>query len=142
MNHVAFIQSEPLSRILSGVKRAECRLSINRPPAWKAEAGDTILFKESGGEITCRARIKAVSKFESLTPGDVSALAELVAPLTGASPTNAFWLRKKSARYAVIMELDQVERVSFPPEATPRGVMSAWVTDFQAAHLATVVQSA
>lgn len=134
--HIAFIKSEPLRRILSGVKTAECRLSINHPPAWSIEVGDFILFKKSGGEIVCRARARAVHKFSSLTPSDVAALAELVAPLTGAAPDSAFWLNKQCARFAVIMEFDQVERVTFPPQATPRGVLSAWVSNFPMAHLA------
>jgi hypothetical protein len=140
MNHVAFIHFEPLSRVLSGIKKIECRLSVNRPACWNIEQNDTILFKLVGGAIVARARAKGVHKFNTLTPADVQALAELCAPLTGALATSAFWAMKARSKYAVIIELDSIERVEFPAQLTPKGVISGWVSDFQAAHHAKPIQ--
>jgi ASC-1-like (ASCH) protein len=134
--HVAFIQSEPLARIKSGMKTVECRLSVNRPLAWNTQPGDFILFKETGGEIKLRARVEYVLKFESLTPTDIQSLAELVQPFSGAE-TSAYFTHKSKSRYAVIIGLIDVTPIEFPASATPRGIQSAWVSNFPMAHLAT-----
>lgn len=140
MYHVAFIQKEPLSRILSGRKTVECRLSVNRPPAWETEAGDFILFKETGGDIRAIAKVQAVVKFDGLTPDDVGDIAEMVSDLTGSSPQSQYWQMKRTARYAVLIELESIQEVSFPRQLTPVGVMSAWVKNFQHGHLARMNQ--
>lgn len=140
MYHVAFIQKEPLSRILSGRKTVECRLSVNRPPSWDTESGDFILFKESGGNIRAIAQVRAVVKFDGLTPEDVANIAEMVSDLTGSSPQSSYWQMKRNARYAVLIELESIQEVSFPRQLTPVSVMSAWVKNFQHGHLARTNQ--
>ena len=141
MNHVAFIRPDVAAKIRRGSKTIESRLSRNRPPAWQVEAGDCILFKETGGEITLQATVAQVHRFDALRPCDIEALADLFSPAMDTSPANPYWSRKARSRYAVFIVLDQVTEVTFPPAATPRGVRSAWVTDFRAGDLATVVRS-
>ena len=135
--HVAFIQKEPLSRILSGIKTVEARLSRNRPPSWNVQTGDVILFKQTGGGIVAEATVADVSRFDNLRPADVKAIAELVSPLTGSSPSSPYWQMKTNSRYAVLIELSNVQPIQFPDEFTPKGVMSAWVSDFKHGQLAT-----
>lgn len=139
--HVAFIQQEPLNRVLSGIKKAEIRMGINRPEAWKVEAGDLLLFKASGGNIVAAAEVKDVSRFEGLTPEEIRSLAELVAPLIGTS-RSTYFEQKLDARYAVIIEFDTPHPIKFPSALTPRGVQSGWVSNFQWGYLAKCLLSA
>lgn len=139
--HVAFIQKEPLNRILSGTKKAEIRMGINRPEAWKVEAGDLLLFKASGGNIIAAAEVKAVSRFEGLMPDDIRSLGELIAPLIGTN-RSLYFEQKIDARYAVVIEFDIPHPIHFPSALTPRGVQSGWVSNFQWGYLAKCLLSA
>lgn len=134
--HIAFIQPAPLDRIRAGVKRMECRLSINRPLAWHVQQHDILLLKRTGGDIELRARARAVHRFDTLTPDDIPALAALAAEY-GCDINSGYWSLKTNARYAVLIELDHIAPISIPREQTPRAVMSGWVRDFRVAAVAT-----
>lgn len=66
--HVAIMTEPYLSKVLSGEKYIESRLTkVNIPPFERASAGDVVLFKRSGGAILAMTLVERV-KFEHLTP--------------------------------------------------------------------------
>lgn len=128
--HVAFIKKIYINKIISGEKTFEIRLSYNRPPAWSVEHGDTLLLKVSGGDIVAKCTVKDVHKFDNLRPCDVTALADMFA-----TPSSPYFAMKSKSRYCVAMELSDVQLGNFPPDMTPRNVMSAWVSNFYLGYL-------
>lgn len=132
--HVAFLKREVIEAFLSGRKHYECRLSKRPSPVALVSRGDRVLLKQSGGEILAAAMVVDKHLFSGLCPEDIDALYELVG-----SPGKfeaGYWHSKKDARHAVILELSDIATVSFPEEFTPRGVQSAWVSNFEFGHLA------
>lgn len=132
--HVAFLKREVIESFLSGRKHYECRLSKRPSPVTLVSRGDRVLLKQSGGEILAIATVVDKHLFSGLCPEDIDALYELVG-----SPGKfeaSYWDSKRGARHAVILELSEVAPVSFPKEFTPRGIQSAWVSNFEFGHLA------
>lgn len=112
--------------ILLGQKRAEARLSKTRRLPYKGlDAGEVIYFKATGGPIGARAVARRVHRFELSGPADMGAVRRrFEGVLGGASP---YWDTKADARYATIIELAGVKRVSEPPGwYRPRAGRSAW----------------
>lgn len=126
--------------MLSGKKTIECRLSVNRHPAWSVDEGDKLLFKATGGEVVAAALVHQVDRFDNLRPQDIDALAELVAPFTGSPANSLYWRNKRNARFAILLHFTHLHLVEFPRHLTPRSVMSGWVSDFPAGHLARAIE--
>lgn len=127
--HVAFLHADPLRRILDHIKVVETRLSIRPHPARLCRAGDTLLLKQTGGEIVSACSIDDVVVYSGLVPEDIPALAEMLVPLTGAAANSAYWQRKSNARHAVILYLGQPRAVEVASADTPRSIMSGWVSN-------------
>lgn len=128
MFHVAFLHKHYIDLIESGSKTIESRLTINRPLCWDIEKDDTVLFKEVGGEIRLIAKVTAVHKFDNLNSDDINVLADLFFASVGAGPE--YWLSKSRSKYAVFIEIDVPQKITFPIHLTPRAVQSAWVRNF------------
>jgi len=125
--HIAFIRPDLAAKIRQGIKTVESRLGIRRPLAWSVQSGDTILFKETCGEITLSATAAQIHRFET---SDLSALAQRFGPAVGVSADDKYWQRR--VNFAVFIELTAVQTITFSPELTPRGIRAGWVRDFQA----------
>lgn len=132
MKHVAFVRPDIIQKLASGQKTMESRLSVNRPPSWAVQPGDIILFKENGGDIKLQAIAKTVHRFDKLTPTDIPQLVTRFKDQLGTTVDAPYWQTKQKSRYAVFIELDNIIPIDFPSDETPRGVMSAWVANFQA----------
>lgn len=128
--HVAFLQSEPLDRIASGVKTCEVRLHKSfKPKAWAVEPFDVLLFKRTGGEIEFAATVTKVDRFSNLTPQIVKELSENLLPYNGVI-NPAFWDNRLGSKFGVVIYFTRVRPIEIPIELTPRSVMDGWVTNF------------
>lgn len=127
MIHVAVLRPEYVAPILSGRKRVELRLSLQRrTPFGEVAAGEWVYFKQTGGGFKARARVERAEYIECLTPLGVEELRSRLedAVLGGA----AFWSEKGGARYATILWLTGVEPVSEGPDyaSTGQSPRQAW----------------
>ena len=129
MNHLAIVRADVATKILSGKKTVESRLSKNRPACWNSQVGDTVYFKVSGGDVVCSARVGGVDKYERIRPDDVRAIAELYSPAMHTTPENPYWNIKSESRYAVLIHLANVTPCHFSKAALPRSFGAAWVTN-------------
>ena len=128
--HIAFVHKKFVEMFVNGQKNIESRLSINTPSCWSVEKDDVILFKEVGGEIRCAGKIAAVHKFDRLTYPDINVLASLFSRNVGVSEYDDYWIQKSKSRFAVFMEIEKIVEVQYPRHLTPRGIQSAWLSNF------------
>ena len=129
MDHVAFIRTPHVTRLLTGEKDFESRLAKRPGPAWRASVGDRVFLKRSGGEIEGVAAVVEIAALDDLRPCDVLALADTLLP--SSAPDWSYWRQKQAARYALILWLSPVQRCVVPAALTPRGVQSAWVANWR-----------
>ena len=125
--HLAFVKADIRRQLEAGTKTCETRLSKRSHPARHTQAGDQLLFKESGGEVFMIATIAAVHVYSNLYPTDVMALAQQFETCKG---TGIYWEAKWNCPHAVILMLTDLRATTLPVEQTPRGVMLGWVQDF------------
>lgn len=126
MIHVAMIWRRYLEAILDGSKTIESRLTITaRAPYQRIALGERIYFKISAGPFRARARAARITFLEGLTPARVAALrAEFGSAIQG---DDDYWRFKRTARYATLIWLADVEPVVVGPRIQPqRGL--AWLT--------------
>lgn len=123
--HVAIMTEPYLSKVLSGEKYIESRLTkVNIPPFERASAGDVVLFKRSGGAILAMTLVERV-KFEHLTPrkGPCS-LAERYSDGLGYEP--GYVETKMQAKFASLLWLGEVRNL--PATSLEKHGRQAWVT--------------
>ncbi len=126
MIHVAMIWRRYLEAILDGRKTIESRLTITaRAPYQRVAPGERIYFKISAGPFRARARAQRITFLDGLTPARIAALrAEFGSAILG---DDDYWRSKRTARYATLIWLADVEPVSVGPRIQPqRGL--AWLT--------------
>ena len=124
MIHVAVLLKPYLDMVLAGTKRVECRLT-QQPlaPFDSIETGERIYFKQSAGPYRGTAVAGEVLFESGLTPTRVRQLYKHYNHLIGGELD--FWKRKKHARYATLVWLEQVEATDTGPALPPsRGL--AW----------------
>lgn len=131
MKHLVIVKPEFILQIQSGVKTVESRLAKNRPAAWNCVYGDELLFKASGGDVVLSARVKTVACYDELRPCDITALAELYAPMVAAATEHPYWRLKQDARFAVFIEMEHVKPLWIPRHALPRSFGQAWFFNFE-----------
>ena len=117
--HLAVMVEPYLSKICSGEKFIESRLTrVNIAPYQRAESGDVILFKLSGGPITAIAQV-GQTKFEEFGPQCTPAsLAETFATGLGYEP--GYVETKAEARFASLLWLTHVRRIASVPFSKSR----------------------
>lgn len=131
MKHLAIVKPDIIASIQSGAKTIESRLAVNRPAAWNCQIGDEILFKVSGGDVVLSATVKNIERYADLRPCDVESLAELYAIQVAASPQHPYWQAKRAARFAVFIEIENVESAFIHRAALPRSFGQAWYSNFE-----------
>ncbi len=129
MRHVAVVHRKYAMLILSGQKKAELRLTKNRiAPYGIVERGDTVFVKIASGPVCCKAKVRLVEQHEGLTPSEIRRLrAALNDTVLGDS---AFWNLKRTARYATVVHLANVEKCDEAPglaEARAGNPRAAWL---------------
>lgn len=123
--HLAVMVEPYLSKICSGEKFIESRLTrVNIAPYQRADRGDIILFKLSGGPLTAVARVDQ-TRFEEFGPmRSPAALAEAFAFGLGYEP--GYVESKAEARFASLLWLSHVRPIASVPFA--KSGRQAWVT--------------
>jgi hypothetical protein len=105
--HLAVFVEPFLTYVLDGTKKVESRFSVNdAAPYRKVERGDVILIKSSGGPVVGIAEAQEVTSYQI----DAAALDEIRLKFGEALcvEDENFWIAKKSACYATLVQLSQV----------------------------------
>lgn len=123
MYHLAILKNQFLNMILAGTKTIESRFSFNKiAPYNKVSVNDTIYFKESGGQVVAKAKIKDV-KYYQLTPSIVEDIRVKYGKNIG---TDYFedWKTTLTKKYCTLIWLEDVEKLT--PFTVPRSNGTAW----------------
>ena len=127
MEHLAILSKEGnlLSKILSGEKTIESRwYKFKKPPFNTLKEGDMIYFKESGSQVSARARVKEIITHENLSPKKVNALlSEYASPLCIDS---SYFDKIKDKKFCILIFLHNVEKIS--PFPVNRCYGTAWIS--------------
>lgn len=111
MFHIAILQKKWFNLILSGEKTIESRFSFNKiAPYGKVAVGDIIYLKETGKNITAKAKVKDVKFFE-LTPLSVEQIRINYGNAIGVSSVKA-WENTKLKKFGTLIFLENVEKIS------------------------------
>lgn len=134
MDHVAILSKQLpwLERIRSGVKTIESRWYQNRSLPWRKIAiGDYVFFKNSGGQVTLRAKVARVQFFSELTSSKISNLVQIHAKQLGlkVDEVGNFIELVQNKKFAILIGLtDIVEVPAFAITKKGYGAMAAWIT--------------
>lgn len=131
MNHLVILHKPYLDLILAGTKTVESRLSRRRhPAASRLQQGDRLFLKQAGGDVLALAVAGTITEFRDIPSGGVQRLAEEWWPrVVGGGPDDPYWVSKAAARFALFVELRNVERCRIPPSVFSRRLpwASGWI---------------
>jgi hypothetical protein len=131
-NHLVIVHARYLDLILSGAKTVESRLSRNRhPAATRCRPGDRLYFKAVGGDVLASASVRSLTEYRRIPQGGVAVLARSWSGrVVGGGPDDPYWRSKAGARFALFVELVDVQPCHIPHASFPRSLpwASAWVT--------------
>ncbi len=118
MIHVAILQKLYLDAIITGKKRVELRLTITRRVPFNAiKVGERIYFKQSSGSFRATAIVNDVLFAEQLNPHKLLKLKRRYnCEILG---NDAYWKSKQTSKYATLIWLEPVERITFGPTMKP-----------------------
>lgn len=132
MHHVAVMNKSwhLLPKILSGQKIIESRWYTHRCEAWNSvRAGDTVFFKNSGAQVTVRARVKRVMQFYALTPAKVKTILMRYGSGIGYESFASIYRWAKCKTYCVLVFLEQAQATKpFSIDKAGFGSAAAWVS--------------
>lgn len=121
--HVAILKRQYADLILAGRKTIESRLTRTIQPPYDAIVpGERIFIKVSAGRFVAIAVAGRVDQHRDLTPGDIDGLRKRYDKAVCGD--SEYWHMKRDSRYAVFIELKQVEPVEVGP-AYPKS-LRAW----------------
>ncbi len=121
--HVAILKRLYLNLILSGQKTVESRLTRTaQPPLGCIAPGERIFLKASSGPFMATAVAGKIEQHDNLEPYDILRL-RLLHDRTVCGD-DAYWELKKDSRFAVFVELTEVEPIEVGPKY-PKS-MRAW----------------
>jgi len=122
--HVAILKRPYARAILAGTKTVESRLTRTAMPPWgRIERGQRIYIKVSAGPFVATARAGQVASHQGLTPARVEQLRRRYQPSVGGD--HDYWRMKRDSRFAVFIELADVEPIDIGPAFKPIH-MRAW----------------
>jgi ASC-1-like (ASCH) protein len=123
MFHIAILHKKYYNLILSGKKTIESRFSFNKiAPYNKVKVGETIYLKESGKNITARAKVKDVKFFE-LNPEIVEDIRVKYGNNIGVADVDS-WNKTKQKKFGTLVWLENVETIN--EIKTNRSCGTAW----------------
>ncbi|MBI4140375.1 hypothetical protein HY485_00915 [Candidatus Woesearchaeota archaeon] len=133
MDHIAILNKSwnLLGKILSGEKTIESRwYKFRRAPWNKIFAGETVYFKNSGEQITVRAKVDKVLQFSDLSEQKVKEILDLYHLQIGIpeNKVSEFVAQFRNKKYCILVFLKSVQKI-VPFEISKKGfgVMSAWL---------------
>lgn len=122
--HLGIFTEPYLTYILENTKTIESRFSKNRIlPYENISSEDVVIIKRSGGSVVAYFTIKNVS-FYDLSDTPIETIKEEYYSAIRAN--EEFWESKKDSRYATLIEIDEVHKLS-PFSISKRG-MQTWIT--------------
>ncbi len=128
--HLMIVHKQYVGPILSGHKRVEARLGVDRrAPFNRVNPGDTVYIKPSSQQVCARAIVHRVDQYEQLDHTDIARLRELYDDLVLGN--DAFWDSKADAKYATFITLDKVQLIRderFVPKELLEPSRNAWRT--------------
>lgn len=134
MDHVVIMKKEwkLLIKIIDGTKTVESRWYKSKISPWnKVNAGDNLYFKNSGEQVSVKARVKTVEQFEitnnleAIKIMNRFALEDLGTKVLSDQIKN-YILNKK---YAVFVWFDHIKKIkSFEIDKKGFGMQCAWIT--------------
>ena len=133
MDHIAIMRKSwgLTQKILSNEKTLEERWYKTKRAPWDmANPGDIIYFKDSGQEVSIKARITKVLQFENLTPEKFEEIVKKYANADLGSQEIPLAIKNyvSGKNYCVIVFFDNVEKIEpFEIDKTGFGAMSAWI---------------
>lgn len=123
--HLAVLVEPFLSFVLDGSKTIESRFASTRVAPYRCvEPGDLVLLKRASGAIVAAARVGPVWFFRGHPRLDVELHQLFGARLR--DDVEGFWDDRRAARYATLIQLDQVAHLS-EPLACPKADRRGWV---------------
>lgn len=127
--HLGIFAEPYLQRIYTGEKTVESRFTKNRITPWgKVKRGDLVLLKRSGGPVEAYFTVGAVVQYD-LAQTPLAAVRERHEKALCVD--DGFWQAKSGARYAVLMEIRELRRIS--PQRIDKKGMQTWITQRMAA---------
>jgi len=122
--HLAIFAEPFLSRIYTGEKTLESRITRNRIAPWdKASPGDIVFIKRSSGPVEAFFTVGSVMHFD-LTQTPLEQIRDQYSAALCAN--EAFWQSKQTCRYAVLMQITNLTRI--PPFSIDKKGMQTWLT--------------
>ena len=121
--HVAILKRPYLKLILDGKKTIESRLTRNSPPPFDTiNTGERIFLKASSGPFMATALAGRIEQYRDLQPSGILRLR--VKYDRDVCGNDEYWDMKRDSRFAVFVELRQVEPIEVGP-VYPKS-MRAW----------------
>ncbi len=123
--HLAVFVQPFLNYILEGTKTVEARVSQRRAPAYlRIAPRDVLILKESSGPVIGLAEVSHVWHYE-LNDSQWSNI-ERAFGRSLCFDNSAFWLGRRTARFATLMKLDRATRLE--PTTCGKKDRRGWVT--------------
>lgn len=124
--HLAVFVEPFLGFVLDGTKRIESRFSTVRSAPFDAvKPGDVLLMKEASGPVVAAATAKEVRYFAALSDEVRKELRVRFGPeLRDDVP--GFWEQRRTARFATLIRLESVTRLTSPIRC-PKRDRRGWV---------------
>lgn len=126
--HVAILKWPYIRLILDGQKTVESRFTKTaRPPYRCVRPGETIYFKASSGPYMAKAVAGRVVSHDNLTPTKVNTLRKQYnRSIRG---DDEFWRSKRTSRYATLIQIRDIERITTGPTLPPSHGLAWFVLD-------------
>lgn len=123
-NHLVILKKPYLDAILNGSKLIESRLSAVKPCAFeRLLPGDKLFLKESSGPVCATAIVKAVRRFENLTPKQIIGIkGQYNHRILG---SDEYWQSRSDSRFGFLAWLEDVK--SIEPVRINKKDWRAWV---------------
>jgi hypothetical protein len=138
--HVAILKRPYLKLILAGRKTVESRLMRTaQPPFQCIEPGERIFLKASSGPFMATAIAGKVDQHDKLEPYDILRLRVLHDKAVCGD--DAYWQMKRDSRFAVFVELTEVEPIEVGPKY-PKSMRAWHVVDEKLSPLMDVTLTA
>lgn len=130
MEHLAILskQKKLLAKIISGEKTIESRWYVSKKaPFGLISEGDTIYFKESGEQVTAKAKAKRILCYEGLNPEKIRGLLIEYGSQIGVGVSYLENIRDK--KFCILIFLDDVGEIEpFKVDKRGYGMMCAWIS--------------
>lgn len=134
MDHVAIMRKSwhLTERILSGEKKIESRwYKFKRSPWNKIKINNSLYFKNSGEQVSLKARVSKVLQFSNLNPSKVKELLLSFGKDVGIrnNEISSYYKMFKDKKYCVLIFLKEIQLVkSFNINKNGFGAMSSWIS--------------